>query len=82
MKPTLFPNQQRNDTCVYELRLEIGKALAQWKDCTLTLLRSAWLILFSFKSRCGACRAAECNVQAKDGWKLIGLHTTFLPPFS
>lgn len=25
VKPSLFPNQQRNDTCVYELRLEIRK---------------------------------------------------------
>lgn len=27
VKPSLFPNQQRNDTCVYELRLEIRKGL-------------------------------------------------------
>lgn len=52
VKPSLFPNQQRNDTCVYELRLEIGKALAQWKDCTLALWCSAWLFFFLFKLLC------------------------------
>lgn len=52
VKPFLFPNQQRNDTCVYEPRLEIRKALVQWKDCTLALRRSAWLIFFLFELPC------------------------------
>ncbi|KAL1256121.1 hypothetical protein QQF64_014182 [Cirrhinus molitorella] len=50
VKPSLFPNQQRNDTCVYELRLEIRKALARWKDRTLALRRSGWFIFFSLSS--------------------------------
>lgn len=56
---------------VFELRLEIGKGLAERKAS-----------FFLFKLLCVDVEP-EGNVQPTDACNLIGLHTTtFLPPFS